>query len=174
MRGAGPGAERGGARRSERTDFQNSASKDHAAKSTPTPATTTQLSCQCRRRTFSTPHFTKIHTKTDRKPQELTADSCQVVYFFPPAHPVVCIGATSAARVPLARAAGSRGGREQRVGVCTTSARSSSRPARTCVQRVPVGGAGQGQERAWSGGTLCLSLCPPSLSTAAGRRGLLE
>ena len=34
-----------------------------------------QLSCPCRRRTFSTPHFHKIHTKTDRKPQELTVDS---------------------------------------------------------------------------------------------------
>ena len=33
---------------------------------------------------------------------------------------------------------------------------------------------GQSQERAWGGDTLCLSLCPPSLSTAAGRRGLLE
>ena len=82
--------------------------------------------------------------ETDRKHQALTVYPRQVIYFFPPARPGVCRRAASAARMPGACAAGSRGGREQRVGVCPTSARSSSRPARTCVQRVPVG-------RSWAG-----------------------
>ena len=51
-------------------------------------------------------------------------------------------------------------------------ARSSSRPARTCVRWVPVGGAGQGQAAgSREAEALCVSPCPHPAPTAAGRRG---
>ena len=103
--------------------------------------------------------------ETDRKRQAITVYPRQVIYFFPTRPPGCLWGARLAPRACPGHVLQAAGGREQRVGVCPTSARSSSRPARTCVQRVPVGGAGQGQERAWSGGTLCLA--QPTLHTGS-------
>ena len=62
------------------------------------------------------------------------------------------------------------GGEEREPAVEWTAARSSSRPARTRVRWVPVGGVGRAR-RPGGGGTLCLAL-PTPRTDSSGAQGL--
>ena len=82
------------------------------------------------------------HANVTTASAALTVATSSQLKFFPPAHPVICGDARRAART-YAAGSGGEGSSEPVVG--RTTASSSSRPARTCVQRVSVRGAGQGQ-----------------------------
>ena len=109
---------------------------------------------------------------TDRKRTALTVRSQQVIYFFPPAHPVVCRGARrrrAHARGMCCRQQGGKGAASRGV----SDLGSQQQQARSHVRAAGASGEELGRARNGHGvEALCASPSQPSSPAAAGRRGL--